>query len=300
MKLFQTPTAVESDTYSSYVHDCLRGPCELPFAAPFPQIPEVQIYIDFGFEAPAAIEIKIQSACGAESEQIFTSNYVVGQTPEGNYYGVFKYFNSPVFDFTKFVVWVRATFPDDSEKTYFSQMAIIEPCLPLLKLKACQPEQATTTGFDINGLYYGLPVNPEFMGLEGVRYFHIAFVRFGKIKETSIKGTFVQSYTRNFRTEIEKISTFECEIVPKWFKDILLAIFSRGAFQADGKTWLVADLAFEGLNDDDLMWKPFATVRETFRLFFGCDDSTCDECCAPRVLSAGVETLSESDSEFLP
>lgn len=298
MKLFQTPTAVESDTYQSYVHDCQRGPCELPFSAPIPSIPELQFYIDFGLEEPSAIEIHLQSACSdGDSEQIFTSNYVVGQTPEGNYYGVFKYFNTPVADFSKFVVWVRATFADMSEKTYFSEMMIVERCGPLMKLKACQPELATTTGFDINGIYYGLPINPDFMGMDGVRYFHIAFVRWGKIRETSIKGTFTQSYTRNFRTEIEKISTFECEITPKWYKDILLGIFSRGAFQVAGKTWLVSDLAFEALNDDDLMWKPFAQVKETFRLFFGCDESECVECCAPLVLSAGVETLLESELE---
>lgn len=301
MKLFQTPAAVESETYPNYVHDCQRGPCELPFAAPVPSIPEVQFYIDFGILEPVAIEVKVQSACtDGASEQIFTSNYVVGQTPEGNYYGVFKYFNTPAGDFSKFVIWVRATFGDLSEKTYFSEMMIVERCHPLMKLKACQPEQSTTTGFDINGIYYGLPVNPDFMGLDGVRYFHIAFARFAKIRETSYKGTFTQSYTRNFRTEIEKISTFETEISPKWYKDILLAIFARGAFMAEGKTWLVSDLAFESINDDDLMWKPFAQVKETFRLFFGCDDSECVECCAPQVLSAGAETLLESESDIGP
>jgi hypothetical protein len=40
----------------------------------------------------------------------------------------------------------------------------------------------------------------------------------------------------------------------------------------DGQVYLVSDLTFEALNDDDLLWKPYAQLKETFKLFFGCDE----------------------------
>ena len=304
MKLFPTPSPVASNQYGAYVKNCQRGPCELPFTGPIPSIPELQVYIDFGGYPPALIELTLQDTCNPDhTEQLFASNYIVGQTPEGNYYGVFKYFSSPLVPVTNFVVWADVYLDTPGgpvNVTYFSEMLTVEPCAPLLKVKACQPENATTTGFDINGVYYGLPVNMDYLGQDGVRYFHIAWVRFGKVREVSNKATFTASLVRNFRTTVEKIWLLESELVPQWYKDELLAIYARGAINVSGKNWLVSDLAIEALNDDDFIWKPFAQLKETFNLYFGCDESQCVECCSPVVISAQTITLGESDSEIGP
>jgi len=290
--MISTPTAVAANQYPAYVHNCLRNAaCERSYSAPLPGVPYLQTYVDFGDDKPEAIEFTLVDTCTGTTEQIVASNYVVGQTPEGNWYGVFKYFNSPVVPVTTFVVHLSA-FVDLGagplvERTWFTQMLMVEPCDPLMKIKSCQPEGATTTGFDINGVYYGLPVNLDYLGIAEVRFFHIAYVRTGKVRELSNKATFKSSLYRTFRSTIEKIYQIETELVPKWYKDELLAIYSRGAVNIDDtKTYLVSDLNFEGLNDDDLTWKPFAQLRETFRLFFGCDDSECIECCSPIVLDA--------------
>lgn len=109
----------------------------------------------------------------------------------------------------------------------------------------------------------------------------------------------------NFRTVVEKIHRLESEIIPKFYKNVLLAIFSRGAIQVgdDGKTWILSELEFEGVADDDLTWKPFALLKETFRLYFGCDDSQCVECCSPQIISAAA-TIQGADNhieiEFTP
>lgn len=292
MKMISTPTAVAADQYPGYVYNCLRNAaCERSYSAPLPGVPYLQTYVDFGANIPATMEWTLVDTCTGDTEQIIPSNYVVGQTPEGNWYGVFKYFNNPVNPVTTFVVHLSA-FVDTGagplqERTFFTQMMMVEPCAPLTKIKSCQPEGATSTGFDTNGVYYGLPVNLDYLGIAEVRFFHIAYVRDGKVREMSNKATFKSSLYRNFRTTIEKIFQLETELVPRWYKDELLAIYARGAINIDDtKNYLVSDLNFDALNDDDLTWKPFAQLKETFRLFFGCDESVCVECCSPIVLDA--------------
>lgn len=301
--MIQTPTAAAITSYTSYVHNCLRNAkCEPSWLAPLPGVPYLQLYVDYGSTKPVTVEFELRDVCADATEQIFPSNYIVGQTPEGNWYGVFKYFNTPMASVTSFVVWHSALVQSGEilvEKTYFSQMLVVEPCLPLTKVKSCHPEGATDTGFDVNGLYYGLPVNEDFLGLDGIRYFHIAYVRLGKVREMSNKATFKSSLVANFRTTIEKIWQLETELVPQWYKDVLLAIYSRGAISVnDGPAMLVSDLNFEAINDDDVTWKPFAQLKQTFRLYYGCDASECIECCSPIVLSASVTSeAAPSESE---
>jgi hypothetical protein len=296
--MISTPAPAAITDYPAYVHNCTRNAqCEPPWLAPLPGVPYLQFYVAYGANKPNTSEFWIRSLCAESSEQIFPSNYVVGKDSDGNWYGVYKYFNSPLTPVTSFVVWHSALVEVGlglQEKTFFSEALVVEPCLPLTKVKACQPEGAKVTGYDVNGLYYGLPTNLDYLGLAGVRYFHIAYVRIAKVRELTNKGTFTASLISNFRTVIEKIWQLETELVPQWYKDVLLAIYARGAIQVnDAKTWLVSDLNFEALNDDDLMWKPYPQLKETMRLYFGCDESVCNECCSPIVISAFV--VSEAD-----
>jgi hypothetical protein len=300
MQMTQTPAVAAANQYAAHVHNCQRNArCEPPYMAPVPGVPYVQVYVDFGAYKPTSVEFRVVDHCTGTVQQIFPANYVVGQTPEENWYGVFKSFAEPVIPVTAFVVYLSAmleTNGEPIERTYFSEMMVVEPCAPLTKIKACQPAGATTTGFDVNGLYYGEPVNEDFLGNAAVRYFHIAYVRLGKVREMSNKGTFKSSLTRNFRSTIEKIHQVETELVPKWYKDELLAIYARGAISVnDGPTYLVSDLNFEALNDDDLIWKPYAQLKQTHRLYFGCDDGACQECCSPIVLDAWVNDGGGSD-----
>jgi hypothetical protein len=294
MKMISTPAAVGIGQYTSYVHNCIRNPaCEPPYAAPLPAVPYLQLYVDFGQYQPVLYEIRLQDVCNVgHQEQIFPSNYVVGQSPEGNWYGVFKYFSSPVYAVTSFVVWMSALVDTPAgivEKTFFSEMLMLDPCGHLTKVKSCQPANATTTGFDVNGVYYGLPAEGLVLGFDNLRYFHIAYVRNAKVREMSNKATFSSSLVRNFRTTVEKIYQLETELVPKWYKDVLLAIYARGAIQIDeGRTYLVSDLNFEALNDDDILWRPYPQMKDTINLYFGCDESDCVECCSPVIISADM------------
>lgn len=302
MKMLPTPTPAVMTDYPAYVHNCLReAKCEPSWSAPIPGLPYLQLYVDYGSTKPATIEFWLQDVCANTSEQIFPFNYIVGQTPEGNWYGVFKYFSVPLAPVTTFVMWHSALVELGDglvEKTFFSEMLMVEPCAPLTKIKACQPELATTTGFDTNGVYYGLPVNVDYLGQTGVRFFHIAYVRLGKVRELSNKATFKASLISNFRTTVEKIHQLETELVPKWYKDELLAIYARGVIQInDGATYICSDLNFEALNDDDLTWKPFVQVKQTFRLYYGCDASDCVECCSPIIIQATTVTEHPSGSE---
>lgn len=292
MKLIPTTAAAPITDWPAYVHSCQRhAQCEPKYAAPLPGVPYLQVYVDFGAYEPLAFEVWLQDACvPGHTEQLFPSNYIAGRTPEGGWYGVFKYFDAPFTAVTDFVVWLLAvqdTPAGPVEATWFSELLSVEVCQPLTKIKSCHPETATTTGFDVNGLYYGLPVNEDQLGYDGVRYFHVAWVRKGKVRETSNKATFTSNFVRNFRTSLERTWLLQTELVPRWYKDVLLAIYLRGAVQVDdGMTYLVSDLAFEPINDDDLTWKPYAQLKATTRLYFGCDASECVECCSPQVISA--------------
>ena len=302
MKMIRTTAAVAANQYPAYVHNCLRNAqCEPSWSAPLPSVPALQLFVNFGTAKPVTMNFQLLDLCNNTQEQITPTQYVVGLDPEGNWYGVFKNFTTPISSVTTFVVWLSAIVDTGTffvERTWFSEMMVVEPCLPLTKVKSCHPGDATTTGFDINGVYYGLTQSSEFLGNESVRYFHIAYVRLGKVRELSNKATFKSSIYRTFRSTVEKIHQLETELVPKWYKDELLAIYSRGAISFnDGAAYLVSDLNFEALNDDDLTWKPFVQIKETFRLYFGCDDAQCVECCSPSIIAVTLnDQASDSDS----
>lgn len=284
MKMIPAGTAA-ANLYKGFAHNCLRNwACEGPYTAPLPTVSDMQLYADFGAVQPTTMEFTFIDHCNNTTEQIFPAQYTVGQTPEGGWYGVFRDFNNPAVPFTAFVVHLSI---NGGSNTYFSEMLSTEPCGPLMKIKSCHPEGATTTGFDVNGVYYGLPQG-AYLGT-GIRYWHIAWVRNGKVRELNDKATFKSNLYSNFRTTIEKTHLIQTEIVPKWYKNVLLAIYSRGALSVDeGQIYLVNDLAFEAINDDDLQWKPYAQLKETFRLFYGCDDARCETCCNPQLISVQI------------
>lgn len=303
MKMIETPVVEVVGNFSNYAHDCLRGRCEWPYHIPVPGVPYVQLYVDFGTNRPLAVEFTLLDFCDqAHTEQIVPSNFIAGQTPEGTWYGVFKFFNSPTIPVTSFVMHLSAmvfTGMAFQQRTFFSEIFIVEPCAPLTKIKSCHPENATVTGFDINDIYYGLPEG-SYLGIAGVRYFHIVYARLGKVRELSPTATFTSNLIRNFRTQVDRKYIVETELVPKWYKDYFLAVYSRGAISVnDGPTFLVDSLAFEAINDDDLFWKPYANLKKTTKLYYGCDGSNCAECCTPRIISSQSSDTpfgSESDS----
>lgn len=290
--MIATTGAAPLADYAAYVYNCLRNlSCEPSWAAPLPGVPYLQLYVDFGPYKPVTYELWLQDMCDlSHTEQLFASNYIVGKTPEGNWYGVFKYITHPLVPVSNFVAWLSVLVDAPGglrEQTYFSELLQVELCLPLTKIKACYPAGSTDTGFDLLGVYYGLPVTSDFLGFEGIRYFHIAYTRLTKARELPAKVTFTSNLIRTFRSSVDRTWSLQTELVPKWYYEELLAIYARGALSLDnGSTYLVSDVNAEGINDDDLTWKPFATLRQTTRLFFGCDTSVCVECCSPRVLSA--------------
>jgi hypothetical protein len=294
--MIPTGTDAPITDWTAYVSNCNRNAaCELPFLMPLPGIPYLQLYVNFGAYMPSAIEIILQNTCNqAYTDQLIANNYVVGQDPEGNWYGVFKYFKTPTTPgnpaITSFVVWLSAMLETPAgliERTWFSEHITIETCRPLMKLKSCYPEGSTNTGFDHMGTYYGLPVGEDYLGMEAIRYYHIAYVRNGKVRDLPPKATFTSNLRRNFRTTLELTWQLESELVPKWYKDVLLSVFARGAVQVnDGTTYLVSDLAFEDAAENGLLWKAWAQLKQTSRLYFGCDDSVCSDCCSPTVTGA--------------
>lgn len=291
--------AMFPEDYPRVIKNCNLSPCEVPYRAPLPELAYMQFFVDFGTVQPILIQITAIDTCGGlAEEQLFTQDYVVGQDAEGRWYGVYRFFFETVHDFTCFVVHVRTVFQDGSERVWYSQEFCIEVCQTLTKVKACMPEQATATGYDVNGVYYGLPQGMTTLGIPLVRYFNFVFVREAKTRELSNKITFSNNLLSNktFRSQVDKIFQFEFELVPQWYKDLLLAIYARGTIEINGQIWNVTELAFEGINEDDLRWKAFAQLTQVVRQFFGCDTSECIECCTPQVLDAYTISVVESES----
>lgn len=266
MKMIAAGSALPSQ-YATYVHNCLRNAaCEPEYYAPVPAISAVQLYVAFGSSAPGSVEFTLIDVCNQVEEQIVPSEYIVGDDPEGNFYGVFKGFNTPVTTPSIFIIHLAA-----GGQSFFSEAMVVETCISLMKVLSCHPAEARETAFDVNGVYYGLPISAS-AGMDGLSYTHVAWQRHGKVRELSNKATFVSSLYATYRSTVERIFQTEGEFVPQWYKDYFLALYSRGMVQVnDGKIYIVSDLAFEPINDDDLLWKPQAQLKETHKLFFGCD-----------------------------
>src|SRR4051812_21632708 len=116
------PGIYAEEDYRQFIYNCKRNKCQMRYSVPLPHINNAELYVFFGSLKPAAIQIQFISTCEDHNADIIAQDYVVGELPNGQWYGVFKNFTAPVdYDPKCFVISMIVTFIDDSQLRYYSE-----------------------------------------------------------------------------------------------------------------------------------------------------------------------------------
>lgn len=278
--------------YSSYVSNCVKK--QWPYKIPVNSLDDVQLYIDIGESAPGSVQYEIIHTCGATGgtiEAITPTNYVVAQDTNSNWYGVFKNFTGAAA--SCFVIAITL----DSQIYFSEEYCIDNTCSDLTLLKGCYGTLDNLLSYDCNDIYFGTPFAGA-IGDSTVKYEHQLLIRSVELSLSAFKNTFKQGFTRNFRTEKERIYQFFAEFVPEWYITEIDAVFTRGEVYVGSTKYLVNETSFEKIEDCLRTWKPTATFKESKFQSFSCEDDPCGSaaeesgevtpCCSPVIISADV------------
>lgn len=280
--------------YASYIYNCAR--CPYNYKIPVNSLQDVQLYIDIGASAPGSATYELIHTCGGVGtvETLSTSEYVIGQDSNLNYYGVFRNFNEST-DATCFVIAITL-----DGNIYFSQeYCLVAPCDTLTLVKSCYGNLEPAISYDNEDIYFGQSQGGT-QGDSSVVYEHRALLREVSVDFNGKKTTLKAGRTRNFRTESEKIYRFWAEWVPGWYLEHLDAIFERGEVFVDNVKYLLEGTGYELLDDKTRTWRPTVTFTKPHFQSFSCEPDPCvivvesgsqagtTECCDPSVNSASV------------
>src|SRR5687768_7698945 len=103
-------------SYSLYTKNCTMN--QWPYRIPVNNLQDVQLYIAIGSQ-PSTVEYQLLHTCGASAgiiENLTTSEYVIGQDTNLEWYGVFRNFNSAANPLGCFVIAITL-----DEQIYFSE-----------------------------------------------------------------------------------------------------------------------------------------------------------------------------------
>jgi hypothetical protein len=284
--------------YGSYIYNCTLG--QYNYKIPVNSLQDVQLYIDIGASAPGAATYELIHTCGATGgtiETLTTSEYVIGQDSNLNYYGVFRNFNETTTA-TCFVIAITL-----DANIYFSQEYCVDNlCKELTLVKSCYGNLEAPISYDNEDIYFGQSQGGT-QGDSSVVYEHRALLREVKVDLNGKKTTFKSGRTRNFRTESEKIYRFWAEWVPGWYLEHLDAIFERGEVFVDEVKYLLEGTGYELLEDCLRTWRPTVSFTKAHFQSFSCEPDPCvivsesgsggatPECCDPAVTGASVTFL---------
>lgn len=292
--------------YGSYTNNCVRN--QYPYKIPVPNLQAAQLYINIGATKPDAVQYQLIHTCGTLGgtiETITTSTYVVGQDSNDNWYGVFKGFTGATP--TCFVIAITLT-TNSVDKIYFSdEYCVSNNCESLTLLKGCYGNLDNKISYNRQGIYFGTTDAPDAMGDLTVVYKHELYLREVEVSYSAIKMTFKQGRTRNFRTEEIDLLQFYGDFLPEWYMPEIAAVFTRGEVYIGGTKYLVNETDFTKIEDCKRIWKPSATLKESYYQSFSCELDPCAapvaECCDPSSITAEVvfsdNTLTCCDPEII-
>lgn len=283
--------------YGSYSNNCTKN--QWPYKIPVNNLQDVQLYIDIGGIKPEAVQYELIHTCGGGTiETLSAPDYVIGQSSDNYWYGVFKNFSGTAP--TCFVIAITLTITG-VDYIYFSDEYCVEDCRPLIEIKGCYGNLDSAISVDRQGIYFGVHAGEgTSLGDETVKYEHKLLLRDVELSLSAIKKTFKQGRTRNFRTETEDLYEFTAEFVPEWYIREIGSVFDRGEIYFDGTKYLVEGVGFEKIEPCKRVWKPTATLKESYYQSFSCEADPCaaasPTCCNPSGLVATVE-FEDSGSE---
>lgn len=281
--------------YGSYINNCTRN--QFPYKIPVSLLHDVQLYIDIGANKPDAVQYQLIHTCGSIGgtvENITTSEYVIGQDTNGNWYGVFKGFDPIANPLNCFVIAITLSFGEIDWIFFSDEFCIENSCSTLVLIKGCYGILNNNISYNCQGIYFGTHAGPlAASGSVSVNYRHQIYLRDAEVSLSAIKNSFKQGRTRSFRTEKEKVYQFMAEFVPEWYIHEVDAIFYRGEIYFGNTRYLVNETQFEKIEDCKQIWKPTATLKESCYQSFSCELDPCADipeevCCDPQGVTATV------------
>jgi len=297
MKLIPAGFGEMATPYTDLLFNCTRNQkCQRTFYVPVKLFSDIVLFTDLPGE-PTLVQIDVLNVCDIENEgSAVASKYVAGTKPDGSWYAVLgSLIVTPPIGVVYHKFFFRVTFTVSGiDYIYFSEQYEFPICETLTFVRGCYPNQEVgTDAFDCNGIYYGFPNNEEdFLGDHNYRYVHSGYVRLGSVIEQRNKMTFTAFNNRTtYKSVFNREWLFEQDIVPTFYKDVLIGIYNRGMVQVDGKEWKLADSQDVAMIDtDSKLWRLDIVFDEECKQSYGCKPRDCflpvDPCCVPTLISA--------------
>lgn len=299
MKLLYAGVGLGVKPFTDLLFNCTRNQkCERPFYVPVNMFSDISLFADLP-GSPTLVQIEVLNVCDiANIGAAIPGKYVIGKKPDGTWYGVFSNLivTPPVgVTYNRFFFKLSLTI-GGQVYVWYSQQYEFPYCETLTMVRGCYPnEEIGVDATDCNGIYYGYPNNEDFLGDPLFRYIHKAFVRLGSVIEQSNKMTFTAFLNRKtYKSVFVRESLFESEIVPKFYKDVMIGIYNRGNIQIDSVEWKLAESQdIRVIDNDSKLWRVDVTLDSECKQTFGCKPMDCalKACCDPVVGEATVQTI---------
>ncbi len=278
MKLIFAGVDGASAAPENWLFNCTRNrACQPEFYMPIQSLADLILYLDFPFGQPDSISFTAVGCNGVEAP-LTQLNYVIGQQPNENWYGVFTQWLEDISTLdTRFFIKAEVS-KDAFLYLYYSNHFENSVCDNVTKLSSCYNDtESTSDALDCNNVYYGYPAPYTSVGNPNLRYYHNAFVRRANVLETKNKMQISLFNSRvAYRNYINKLYLLQFELVPAFYKDILLAIFNRGTISIGSDQYTLEDSQEIAINnDDERFWKMDIQLNSLCKQFFSCTETVC-------------------------
>lgn len=266
-------------------YNCTRNPqCQRAWYIPVNDLLSLDLYFELPF-MPATYTLTMVALNGVQT-QLVSGLYIVGEHPKG-YYGVFS--NLVAAGSVPDCFYIKGEFSfNQTTAVFYSNDFRYNDCNSLTKVEGCYNNvDAGVNAYDINGLYYGYPVNGEYLGNNNWRYYHNASVRFAKVTNTKHKlSVSLFNSKRAFKSQTSKVYNFASEVVPEFYKDEIMAVISRGNITIGNKPYSVSDEVDLSVHTEDSgLWVMDIPLSVSINTYFSCKTTVCralpDVCCNP-------------------
>lgn len=282
MKLLYAGVGLGVAPYTDLLFNCTRNQkCERPFYVPVNLFSDISLYADIQ-GSPTLVLIEVLNVCDiANVGTAIPGKYVIGTKPDGTWYAVFSdlIVTPPVgVTYTRFFFKITLTI-GGQDYVWYSQQYEFPICETLTQVRGCYPnEEVGVDAFDCNGIYYGYPNNEDFLGSGIFHYTHLAYVRLGSIIEQANKMTFTAfNNKKTYKSVFVRESLFESEIVPKFYKDVLIGIYNRGNILVNGVEWKLSETQdIRVIDNDSKLWRVDINLDSECKQTFGCKATDCD------------------------
>lgn len=282
MKLLYAGQGVSAKSYTQLQFNCTRNDkCQKAFYVPVNLFSDIVLYADLAGK-PTIMSIEVMDACGDvdNTGTAVSSNYVIGQTSSGSWYATIgSLVVTPPLGVTYTRFFFKLSFTIGGiVHVFYSQQYEFPWCTDLLFVRGCYPNEAIgSEAIDCNDIYYGFPTNEDFLGNENYRYIHSALVRDGSVIEQRNTMSFTAfNSKKTYKAVLLREWLFEFELVPTFFKNVIIGIMNRGNVQVGGTEYKLAESQNISIIDvDSKLWKMDMIFDAECKQSFGCKPMDC-------------------------